>query len=530
MTIPSTPPSKSQNTIPEQTGMTIESLQILTRLDAAISREALRIISNYLHQSTESRSSPTRLKNLMSLKLSLIKMKPTGLVARIEAFFTRFSNWWSYGKWATNADIAKDLYKELENRKVTKYTHEGLDLTNESAVKETPSSAKEISTKETPTPPQAGRSTTPPLSEKALMPSSIPSASSPSSAQEAERSTIPSPAEPLTPFSIASALKNKPTTSTVSTAPILPIKTDTKATNEPALDVLEKQYYVQRNKSIRIFGEHTPFYIMLLWQLSVSRTAKADSLPMKSWEEQPPSRPSSPPGTTVYEASLAEETRYKIGNNFMIVFGEKFTITFEKSTKIPGEVTVKFTGITIRGEVPLFGSFDIALNSIKITAADNDKDKKMSEVGSFSLKVERATGQMSDPIKWFILAWEKSKKSSEPKQSEPERQLKEFDIPTITLSEKDCAFACVFFPNILRQKIKVDLDNIILQGVRDALKEGIFSKGYENLKIKAHNRIVTLSGMVDTNEDLKNIQERVSSVPDVKGIIIEVPRTKKQKK
>ncbi|MGK5594467.1 MAG: BON domain-containing protein [Parachlamydiaceae bacterium] len=54
--------------------------------------------------------------------------------------------------------------------------------------------------------------------------------------------------------------------------------------------------------------------------------------------------------------------------------------------------------------------------------------------------------------------------------------------------------------------------------IRDAIKGGWFSKGYEQVQLNVSNGIVTLRGFVATFEDRKNVEDTVKKVNGVKGV------------
>lgn len=72
-----------------------------------------------------------------------------------------------------------------------------------------------------------------------------------------------------------------------------------------------------------------------------------------------------------------------------------------------------------------------------------------------------------------------------------------------------------------------DADRLVNSKIRDKLNGGWFSKGYETIVVRTSNGIVTISGTVDSFDDIKKIGDDVKKVEGVKSVNNQLTATKK---
>ena len=75
-------------------------------------------------------------------------------------------------------------------------------------------------------------------------------------------------------------------------------------------------------------------------------------------------------------------------------------------------------------------------------------------------------------------------------------------------------------------EIRTDQD--ISNDIRDSIGSGWFSKGYEHVSFDVNNGIVTLSGSVESLENKKNVEEKVSKIDGVKQVRSQITISKAQ--
>lgn len=72
--------------------------------------------------------------------------------------------------------------------------------------------------------------------------------------------------------------------------------------------------------------------------------------------------------------------------------------------------------------------------------------------------------------------------------------------------------------NYPQDTASTEADRVLNARIRDRISDGWFSKSFEMITLKTNNGVVTIMGVVDSNDDVKKIQDKLKDVEGIRSV------------